>query len=142
MRILVSSAIIFALVTTALPAEAQSSVCPCIPLTHVWIVKTCTDWTCASTELAVANGDPQVIAIPAGMNDTRWLVVRRFAAGAAIDVSTDPFHLEQFDHMDDAVQRFSGIETDHRPMLMTAPDGQVLVIALRQSEPRRRAAGH
>jgi hypothetical protein len=40
------------------------------------------------------------------------------------------------------VQRFSGFSADHKPMLMTSPDGQFLVIALRHAEPRRRAAGH
>jgi hypothetical protein len=137
MRTLATAA--FALVLLAAPALAD---CPCVPIAHLWVVKTCTDWTCASTELAVANGDPQVIAVPVGMNDGRWLIVRRFAAGAAIDSGGDKFHLDQFDGMADAVQRFSSFTTDHRPMLMTAPDGQYLVIALRQPEPRRRAATH
>jgi len=140
-----------AVLVLATPLFAQNA-CPCVPLTHLWIVKTCTDWTCASTELAVANGDPQVIAFPVGMNDGRWLIVRRFAAGAAIDSGDDVFKLEQFDGMTAAVTRFAALDNDHKPMLMTAPDGQVLVIALRQPEkphaadvtspPKHRAAGH
>jgi hypothetical protein len=129
----------FALILLAAPVLAD---CPCVPITHLWGVKTCTDWTCASTELAVANGDPQVIAVPVGMSDGRWLIVRRFAAGAAIDSGGDIFQIDQFDGMSDAVRRFSGFSTDHKPMLMTAPDGRFLVIALRQPEPRRRAAAH
>lgn len=130
-----------ALIVMPVAAQDQPAPCPCVPITHVWIVKTCADWTCASTELAVANGDPQVIAVPVGMSDGRWLIVRRLAAGAAID-SGDPFRLEQFDGMTDAVQRFSAFASDHKPMLMTAPDGHVLVMALRQAEPRKRAATH
>jgi hypothetical protein len=136
MRTLAASAFAFILLATPVLAD-----CPCVPITHLWVVKTCADWTCASTELAVANGDPQVIAVPVGMNDSRWLIVRRFAAGAAID-SGDPFHVDQFDGMSDAVQRFSSFNADHKPMMMTAPDGQFLVMALRQAEPRRRAATH
>jgi hypothetical protein len=130
-----------ALIVMPLAAQDQPAPCPCVPLTHLWIVKTCPDWTCASTELAVANGDPQVIAVPVGMNDGRWLIVHRLAVGAAIE-SGDPFSLEQFDGMTNAVQRFTALSTDHKPMLMTAPDGQVLVMSLRQPEPRRRAAAH
>src|SRR4051794_41983286 len=77
----------FALILLAAPVLGD---CPCVPITHVWIVKTCADWTCASTELAVANGDPQVIAVPVGMSDGRWLIVRRLAAGAPNHLR-DPF---------------------------------------------------
>jgi hypothetical protein len=141
MRTLVSTALSLVLFAAASFAQEPPNACPCVPITHLWIAKTCPDWTCAATELAVANGDPQVIAVPVGMSDGRWLVVRRLAAGAAID-SGDPFRVEQFDGMPNAVQRYGAITTDHKPMLMTAPDGQVLVMALRQAEPRRRAAAH
>jgi hypothetical protein len=137
MRSVIPALLLF--VAAAAPVTAE---CPCIPLTHLWIVKTCTDWNCASTELLLANGDPQVIAMPVGMSDGRWLVVRRFASGAAINVSDDPFELSQFDAMDGAVSRFAACSRDRHPMLLTAPDGQVLVISLKQPEPRRRAVAH
>jgi len=141
MRSLISAAFLLILLVTPMLGDDSSKACPCVPITHLWIAKTCADWTCAATEIAVANGDPQVIAIPVGMNDGRWLIVRRFAAGGAID-SGDTFRVEQFDGIADAVQRFNSFTADHRPMLMTAPDGQVLVMTLRQPEPRRRAAAH
>ena len=55
---------LFILSTAALvvPLSAQNA-CPCVPLTHLWIVKTCPDWNCVNTELLLANGDPQVIAL-------------------------------------------------------------------------------
>lgn len=127
------------LVAVAAPVTAE---CPCIPITHLWVVKTCADWNCASTELLLANGDPQVIAVPVSLNDGRWLILRRFTAGSAIDVSDEPFELTQFDSMDGAVARFSAAARERHPMLMTAPDGQVLVISLKQPEPRRRAVPH
>lgn len=123
---------------TVVSANAQQA-CPCIPLTHLWIAKTCTDWTCSSVELAVANGDPQVIAVPVGLADSRWIVLRRMAAGAAIDSGSDPFRVEQFDHMPAAVERFMAIDHNCQPMLFTAPDGQVLVVSLKVPELRRRA---
>jgi hypothetical protein len=131
--------------TVALLAAPVSADCPCVPISHLWTVKTCADWNCASTELAVANGDPQVIAVPVGMADGRWLVVRRFAAGGAVQDQNDPFRLNQYDAMNTAVDHYTAMSTDMRPQLMTAPDGQVLVIALKapeQSIGRRRPVQH
>ena len=124
------------LVLVSIPLTAD---CPCVPLTHLWVVKTCSDWNCASTELTVASGDPQVMAVPVAMEDARWLIVRRFASGAAIDVNDDSFQIRQFDGMDGAVTHYSTVPRDRHPMLMTAPDGQILVISMKQPEPRRRA---
>src|SRR4051794_41565327 len=122
MRTLVSTAISLVLFAAASFAQEPPNACPCVPITHLWIVKTCPDWTCASTELAVANGDPQVIAVPVGMSDGRWLIVRRLAAGAAID-SRDPFPPEQFDGNTGAGQRLSAVPNGHKTILVDAPDG-------------------
>jgi hypothetical protein len=129
------------LLISAAAAPAQD-LCPCVPIAHLWIVKTCNDWTCALTEVLLAGGDPQVLAIPVGLTDARWLMVRRVAAGGFIDNVGDPFQLEQFDGMTNAVARYSELATDHRPMLLTAPDGQVLVLALKEPEAKRRSAAH
>jgi hypothetical protein len=126
----------------ALPLNAQNA-CPCVPTTHVWVAKTCPSWDCANTELLLANGDRQVFAVPVGVDDERWIVVRRFVAGAAAEDPNDPFHLDAFEHMDDAVTKYAGFTSDYKPMLTTAPDGRVLVIALRQPDPpKRRTASH
>jgi hypothetical protein len=124
---------------TSVPLSAD---CPCVPISHLWIVKTCNDWNCASTELTLAAGDPQVIALPVALDDARWVIVRRFAAGAAIDSGDDLFQLHQFDEMDGAMSHYAAMAHDRRPMLLTAPDGQVLVISLKQPEVRRRPAAH
>jgi hypothetical protein len=120
--------------TAALLAAPVSADCPCIPLTHLWTVKTCADWNCANSELVLANGDPQVIVVPVGMSDGRWLVLRRFVAGAAIEDQNDPFQLHQFGSVNSAVDHYTSMSTDMRPQLLTAPDGQVLVIALKEPE--------
>lgn len=133
--------IIFAAAASSLPAAAQN-VCPCVPLTYLWTVTTCTDWTCAATELAVANGDPATFALPIGINDHRWLVVRRMTAGTGVlPPADDPFQIETFVDMPTASARFLNLPHVAQPMLMTAPDGSVLVISLRSVEPKHRAAG-
>lgn len=139
MRALIAS-LLCAAGLNAISADAQNA-CPCVPVNHSWVVKTCYDWTCSSVELAVANGDPQVIAVPVGLTDARWIVLRRMAAGAAIDSGNDPFRVEQFALMAAAVERFTAIDQDQRPMLFTTPDRQVLVISLKVPE-RRRAISH
>jgi hypothetical protein len=64
------------------------------------------------------------------------------AAGSAIDVGDDPFELRQFDGMDGAVSHCETLAHDRLPMMLTAPDGHVLVISLKQAEPRKRVAAH
>ena len=134
----------FLIAVLVLAAFSTSAIaeCPCVPVTHLWVVKTCTDWNCASTELLLANGDPQVFAVPIALDDLRWLIVRRNASGAAVAPSDDPFGLEQFDRFSDAADRYSTIEAARHPILMNAPDGTVLVIALREPPVRRRAGIH
>lgn len=131
-----------AVAAVALTAAPLSAECPCVPLTHLWVVKTCSDWNCASMELLLGGGDPQVIALPVAMDDGRWLVLRRFASGGAIDVGDDPFQLQQFEGLDGAMARYAFVSREQRPMMLTAPDGQILVISLKQPEARRRAVSH
>jgi hypothetical protein len=136
------STILWSLLFSVLVAVPLSADCPCVPLTHLWVVKTCDDWNCATTELMLAGGDPQVMAIPIGLDNPRWLVLRRIAAGSAIEVSADPYEIRQFDGVDGAVTHYTTLTHDRLPMMLSAPDGQVLVISLKQGEPRKRAAAH
>ena len=134
---------VFVLLIALVPAAiADTNVCPCVPVTHLWVVKTCPDWTCASTELAVANGDAQVIAVPVGMDDGRWLVIRRVASGSFDDDGSDPYRMEQFDGFNPAALRFAGLNPDFKPVILTAPDGKVLVMSLRMPDVKRRAVVH
>src|SRR5512142_2917461 len=136
------AAIALFLVVTPLTLNAQD-VCPCVPLTKLWVSTVCDSWNCAMAALVNANGDPAVFAMPVAMNDGRWLVIRQVASGSYIDNS--PFQVESFDGVSDATARFSAITTDLKPRIMSAPDGRFLVISLRQPEPaptRRHAVGH
>lgn len=122
------------------PAFGQQA-CPCVPITHNWAVKSCPDWNCAQTELLLAAGDPQVFAVPTSIEGTRWLVIRRSASGAAAIDPNEPFTLSQFDTMTAGVASYGAIAAELRPMLMTSPDGRVLVLSLKElPQPKRRSA--
>lgn len=133
---------VFLMLLMLAPVAIADDLCPCVPVTHLWTVKTCADWTCASTELTLGNGDTQVIAVPVGIDDARWLIVRRVTSGSFTDNGDDPYRLEQFDRFDTAAIRISAIAAELKPVILTAPDGKVLVMTLRTPEPRRRAVAH
>ena len=123
----------------ALPADE----CPCVPTENMWVVKTCTDFNCAMTALAAANGNPLTFSIPVGTSDARWVVLQRVVAGAYTDDGSDPYQVETFDGVALATARMAAIDNDHRPMITTAPDGAFLVLSLKQvPAPRTRRANH
>ena len=131
---------LLALFTAALSAQ---EVCPCVPRTPLWVVKTCDDFNCAMTALAVGNGDPLTFAMPVGVSDHRWVVLQRVVGGSYTDDGSDPYQLETFDGASLATARLGAIDTDHRPMIVTAPDGSFLVLSLRHAPlPRQRSADH
>jgi len=131
-----------ALIAATSQAPAQQA-CPCVPLSHVWTVEVCEKWNCAASAAIMANGDPYVLALPAGTNDGRWLILKRITAGAAFVPSPDgPFAVESFDGVDAAVARFSSLTGDRVPMMLSVPDGKFVVIMLREpAAMKRRAAG-
>lgn len=133
MRSIVAALFLFTL--TAAPLAAQE-VCPCVPVTHLWIVKTCSDWNCVMTDLAVANGSPDTFAVP--LSDGSWAVMRRAAAGSAVQNPAEPLELQQFDGMAGAYDHYMNIAADQHPIIVSAPDGQALVIALRTPVPHQR----
>jgi len=95
------------------------------------------------TALNAANGDPLTFSLPVSMSDHRWVVLQRVVAGAYIDDGSDPYQVERFDHVAVATARMASIENDHRPMIMTAPDGALLVLSLKHAPgPRTRRVDH
>ena len=128
------------LFTTALPAQEM---CPCVPRENLWVVKTCDDFNCAMTALNTANGDPLTFAMPVGLTDARWVILHRVVAGSYTDDGSDPYQVETFDGASIATARLGAIDTDHRPMMFTAPDGMFLVLSLKHAPlPRQRSADH
>lgn len=121
-------------------ASFGQSLCPCVPISHEWIVESCDTWNCAASALVLANGDPHVMIVPAATGDGRWLVVRQIAAGQYAPPADAPFIVETFDGVDGASARFVSVAGDHAPVMLSVPDGKFLVITLRNPGQKRRAA--
>ena len=124
---------------TAASTQAQQ-VCPCVPLSHEWIVTACETWNCAASAVIMANGSADVLTMPSGSDDLKWVVLRRVVVGSAIEPADAPFKLESFTTLAEATARFAAIDGGLSPFLLTAPDGKVVIVM--RSTARRRAAGH
>ncbi len=136
-RILLASLLII------VPASAirADDPCPCIPLSYMWTVIPCDTWDCTMSYLVASSGDSHVFALPTTTNAYKWVVLKRVPTGTAVISPDAPFLIERFSKMSEAETRFDGIEKDRAPLLVTAADGNVLIVYLRQAE-HRRAVGH
>lgn len=124
------------LVLASVPLNADDNVCPCVPLSHEWIATSCETWNCAQAALILANGDPYVFAVPTASTTWKWVVLRRVVSGSFIPSADEPFVLEQFEGMPAAVARFSALDHDTVPMLMSMTDGKAVVLSLRAARRR------
>ena len=118
----------------------DKNVCPCVPLTHQWVATACATWNCAQAAVILANGDPYVMALPTGNEAWRWIVLKRVVAGSFIPSPDEPFAVEQFEQTYDASARFSTLDHDALPMMMSTLDGKMLVVSLRPGARRRSVA--
>ena len=117
---------------------ADSDPCPCVPVTHLWTIRSCDTFDCAASEFVLSNGSGDYLIVPTSSTDVKWVVLQRVASGSAI--SNDPtFTLETFDGFDDASIRYNTVAPDLKPMIMSVTDGKFVVVARRVPEPRRRA---
>ena len=136
-------AIVMAIASVSPLTLNAQQVCPCVPAGRMWVSNICDTWNCAMAALVSANGDTSVFAVPVATDDPRWLVVRQVTSGDYADDS--PFRVESFDGVAAATARFAAVATDNSPHIISAPDGKLLVISLRQPETsptRRRSVGH
>ena len=131
--------IVIALLFVAVAAvvDADDNFCPCIPTSFQWIVTPCDTWNCASSAAILANGDPYVMAFPTGSNDHKWVVLRRVATGSAVTSPDSPFLVDSHRTLSEAVAQYSTIDHDALPMIMTAVNGEMLVVRLREPQKRR-----
>ncbi len=116
-------------------------VCPCIPISYEWTVIPCETWNCAASALVMANGDKFVLSMPTGSDDYKWVVVKRIVSGSAIVSPDAPYKIDAFDAMDGAFSRFAIVSKDLQPMMLTVPDGKVLLIS-RSAPEKHRSVGH
>src|SRR5689334_14138425 len=93
----------------SLPLAFGQEACPCVPLSHQWIVEACETWHCAAAATVMANGDKYMLALPTNSDDFKWVIVRRVVSGSYIAPANDPFQLESFDGSAAAMSRFSSL---------------------------------
>lgn len=124
----------------AASAEAQQA-CPCVPLSHLWVAVGCDSWNCAASAVVLADGK-DVVPLPTTSSDFPWVVLRRVTSGVGAS-TPGPFVVDGFETLNDGVARFYSTDHELQPMLVTAPDGKVLVIARTAPEkPRQRVVAH
>src|ERR1700682_2327681 len=119
---------------------ADDNVCPCVPLSKVWVTTSCETWNCAQSAMILANGDPYALAVPTGDSKYGEVVIRRVVAGSVTAVPEDPFAVTSYTAMNDAIAGFVAADPNTFPLLMTAMDGSTLLVKLRQPAPGRRRA--
>ncbi|HEX7705921.1 MAG TPA: hypothetical protein VF701_05620 [Thermoanaerobaculia bacterium] len=132
-----ASAFLFTLLFgTGAAAETFTS-----PPRYVWLTTACPAWNCALSVMVQADGNPHVLALPTRSESYPWLVVRREEAGSVYLPENDPFEVQSFEYMTDAIARFHSIPRQRHPLLVTVVDGAVLVVAMREhgSAGKRRA---
>jgi len=135
-----TSAVLALCVTLITIAATAQQVCPCVPISYAWIAVPCDSWDCVASIAASANGDRSFVPMPTASSDYTWVVLHRIVVGSAVVSPDAPFKVDGFDSLPVALARFYNIDHDLRPMLLTAPDGKVLVVARTAPEaPRRRA---
>ena len=135
--------ILAALVAVALPLAAQTAESP---PRYKWIATPCDTFGCAVAAMAQANGDRNVIILPTKSSAHPWLVLKRMEIGV-VDVPDDgPFIAECFGTIGEASARFASVDKEEIPILITAPDGGMIVICLHDTQTptqtKKRAVGH
>lgn len=124
--------------------QADDNPCPCIPISHVWVVTACETWNCAQSAMILANGDPFVVTMPTASDQHKWVVIRRVAAGSVTVSPDEPFIVDAYDTMSDATIQYNAADPNTLPMLTSAHDGKALFVRLRQAQApaKRPAARH
>jgi hypothetical protein len=111
----------------SLPVTAQEVV---KPIRWTWIVSSCNTWNCAAAALVMANGKPDVIALPTGREDKPWLVLRRVEEGSIFIPDDEPFTCDVFSTLNDANSAFQAMDSCHGPIVLTVPDGRSVIASL------------
>ena len=122
-------------------AAYGQQVCPCVPVAYEWVSSACDSWDCAVSAFVLSNGDKNVIVFPTKNIDFPWVVLRRVATGSAVVSPDAPYKVDGFDSMKPATDFFGGVDPVLHPMLLSVPDGRVLVVARTTGDKRHRAIG-
>jgi hypothetical protein len=136
MRHLVLALTVLAFASPVLAGEQFTNEPPVI-----WSATPCDTWNCAVAALTLADGNPRVMVLPTRSRIHPWVVITRMAGGDVHNVDTT-FVAECFSSMYEASARFLAVEQDKMPLLVTAVDGAMLVVSLKDAEapPTKRRA--
>lgn len=104
------------------------------PIRYTWIATSCENWNCAAAALVLANGDKHVIVLPTGQNEVPWVILRRVEEGSLYIPDEEPFRCEVFTTSAEASAHFDGMEACRGAMLMSVPDGRLVVTALQKCD--------
>ncbi|MDQ3281903.1 MAG: hypothetical protein M3Q69_10885 [Acidobacteriota bacterium] len=110
------------------------------PVRYTWIATSCETWNCAAAALVLAGGDKYVIAIPTGVDERPWVVLRRVESGSIYIPDDEPFALDKFDSVSEATSFFNAMDGCRAPMIMNTPDHSAVVTALRNCNSLKRRA--
>ena len=132
-----SAAACVVVLTLLVPTSSAQQACPCVPISHEWIVTACSSWECAS-EIVSSSERRTVVPMPTASSDYTWVVLRRVPTGSAIISPDAPYKVDGFDSLPVASAHFAAIHGDLNPILVTAPDGRILLVARTSPELRRR----
>ena len=133
---LLASVLLFA---TSVAAGGEE-LCPCVPVSHVWVSTACETFDCAMASLVVGGGSPYMIAVPTGGSKYKWVVVRRVVAGSAISSPDEPSLVDSYATMAQAAQQFDTLDPAVLPKMISTVDGKSLIVRLRDADPERRRA--
>lgn len=122
-------ALVFSCITAA-SAAAQITK----PVRYTWVATSIDNWNDAAAALILAGGDGNVIAIPTGNASHPWLLLRRVEEGSIYIPDDEPRVCNVFATVTEASSHYLAIDGCHGPLLLSAPDGRLLVVALRECD--------
>jgi hypothetical protein len=118
-------AVALAFLTTSLSAQVTTN-----PIRYTWIATSCQNWNCAASALVLANGDKYVIVMPTGREDVPWIILKRVDEGSVFIPEDEPFSCEVFQETAAATATFDGMEACHSPMMLSVPDGRMVIASV------------
>jgi len=126
-----------ALLAFALPLHADGFT---VPPPMMWTAVPCADWNCVMTELTVANGDRDVIAMPTTCRGFPWVVLKKVPVGI-VDPGEGMWTVNHYTSVVEALQSFILISNDRSPLMLTTTGGTLIVASLTHP-PKPRVVRH
>jgi hypothetical protein len=120
--------LVLALATLATTASADFTK----PVRYTWIVTSCESWNHAASALVLADGNPNVMALPTGKAERPWVVLKLVEEGSIYLPEEEPYSCEVMQTVAEGSARFDSMDSCHAPMLLSVPDGRSVVISLKE----------